>query len=167
MTAPVSELIIEEVARRLEEITEANGFAFDIGTVWRPSQRSQEMSLGHHDIDVVMVGQSVNEDLSHPGNPPAVCWEMTLHLHCVNEQDRNETESHSTLDNEFAAAVHKAIVARAADQNLWYTMDGNAVDTRFGNISPFLKQSGDYGGVTMVLNILYRVSEDDPTEARA
>ena len=167
MTLPVPERIAVEIVERLERITTTNSYSFDVGTVWRPSQKAEEATFGHQDIVLRQVSQIPNELQARPGNPPAIAYDLTFAIECVVAQDRTETGSREALENEMAAAVIRAITNPEADPSYWHTMDGNAIYSNFGIIQPFFSQAGDHAGCSVSLIVTYRVSENNPFEVRA
>jgi hypothetical protein len=163
MTLPVVEQIAEVLVERLEQITTANGYEFDVYEVVRPTRTNNDFSPRNLSILVDQASLTRNDDLSYPGNPPAVAWDVIFNIHCfVRESDKTEIAK-ATGENEFHSAVIKSIVT----SNMWYTMDSLAVIADIGNVEKFSSSTGDHAGVMVPLSVTYRVSEDDPTEVRS
>lgn len=116
------------------------------------------------DLQVVLnqAGSVEIDELSYPGNPPAICHETTFNMRCRVMPSENNDTPKDKLVNALAANVRAAI----RDGNAWYSFGGNAVDARFGDYELIEEGDGDIG-VLIPLLVRYRFSEDDPTEVRA
>lgn len=159
---PIIEQIAEVIASRLEEITEANGYRFDVAEVVRPLRGGFPETPKNWSCIVVQHENSYNETLSHAGSPPATAWDATFHIHClVRESDKSDTPR-QTRENEFYGAVIKAI----CNESNWHHMDFLAIVSDWGSVEPYISSTGDHAGITIPLIVTYRVSEDDPTEVR-
>jgi hypothetical protein len=77
-------------------------------------------------------------------------------------QDERGQEAIDEMLNAFHADVVKAI---ASGSSTWHTFGGNAIDAVFGSVQ-FIAADGGIDGLTVPLQITFRVSEDDPTELR-
>lgn len=164
---PVPERIALELVSRLEAIAEENGYTFTANQVKRLNRLADNATAEHLAIWVIQGDNTYNEELTHEGNPPAIAYDLEFNIHCfVRESDRDE-DPYSTECNHMAAAVRKAIVTPAQSPSTWYTFDGNAINATWGAESPMLSADGSQSGVTLPLIVTYRVSEDDPTEARS
>ena len=163
----VIERIANEIVRRLQRITVANGYTFDVSNVQRADRLGTSIVLENYLVLVVQQDSQPNEELSHPGNPPAIAFDVTFNVHCfVRESDREESVM-STTSNEMAGQAMKAIANETNAPYKWWQMDGNSILTEFGTIGPYSESEGVNAGVTLPLIVSYRVSENDPYEVRA
>lgn len=164
MPTPVPELIALELVDRLEEITVANGYAFDVAAVVRPDRRGAEVKYQHLSILLEQGTSQRQPDLDYPGNPPAVAYDLEFSIKCIVRDSAGTTVAHASNENDMAAAVVKAITATGND---WYTLDGNAVIAELGSHDPFRSENGEFNGVAIGLSVTYRVAENDPFTVRA
>lgn len=164
MPTAAPELIALELVGRLEEITELNGYSFDVSEVIRPTRNSENWKLKNLGIGVLQGESERVPELDCPGNPPALAYSVTFNLRCVVKDSETSTAAHATNENEMAAAVVTAITD---DGVMWYTMNSNAIDTTFGTMQPFVPPEGEMNGVTVPVIVTYRVSETNPFEVRA
>ena len=163
----VIENIATEIVRRLQRITVANGYTFDVANVQRADRLGTAIVLENYLVLVVQQDSQPNEELSHPGNPPAIAFDATFNIHCfVRESDREESVM-STTSNEMAGQAMKAITNETIAPNKWWQMAGNAIVSEFGTIGPYSESDGVNAGVTLPLIVSYRISETDPYEVRA
>jgi hypothetical protein len=163
----VIENIATEIVRRLQRITVANGYTFDVANVQRADRLGTSIVLENYLVLVVQQDSQPNEELSHPGNPPAIAFDATFNVHCfVRESDREESVM-STTSNEMAGQAMKAIANETNAPYKWWQMNGNSILTEFGTIGPYSESEGVNAGVTLPLIVSYRVSENDPYEVRA
>lgn len=164
---PVIERIALEIVERLERITIANGFTFDVSRVVRNDRMGTANSPEHLMMEVVQGDSQYNSDLMHPGNPPAIAWDTTFNIHCyVRESTRLETDV-ATTSNEMVAAVIMAITTPETSPTTWYQMGGNAIICDFESSQPFSPNDGSHAGATVPLLVTHRQSENDPYEVRA
>jgi hypothetical protein len=164
---PVIERIALEIVERLERISLANGFTFDVKKVVRNDRLGTANTPEHLMMEVVQGVSQYNADLSHPGNPPAIAWDTTFNIHCyVRESQRLETDV-ATTSNEMVAAVIKAITTPATSPSTWYMMGDSAVIAEFESSEPFSPGDGSHAGATIPLSVTHRQSENDPYEVRA
>ena len=165
-TYPINELIPMEIVTRLKRIRITNGFALNVVGVVRPDRNA---SWTPEDGLIVLVqdDETPNEELIHPGNPPAIAFDVTYKIHCFVRKSDFLDSPYSTDCNIFAAQVKKAIVNPITDPGLWYQMAGNAINSTWGPTSEYDSSDGSHSGVTLQLNVIYRVSETDPYVVRA
>lgn len=162
----VVENIAIEIARRLENITVFNGYAFDISSVVRPDRLGQNI-VPEDKLIVLSQGDSNEvEALSLPGNPPSVAYETTFAIHCFyRDSDKNPSEFDPVV-NDLAGQVIKCLRDEASDQSRWMTIGDNAIDSKIRTITPYPESDGTHLGVTIPLSVTYRHSEGNPYEVR-
>lgn len=158
--------IVEQIAQVIESrllamVGDPDTYAIDVLEVVRPTQFA---SFTPSDRQIVLTGgpeQPVPE-LSCPGNPPAVAMEKIFNIRCHVMQSESTPDVVDQILNQFQIDVIKAICTPASS---WHTMDGNALISRWGSFQPFTS-SGSVDGLTLPLRVIYRTSENDPTELR-
>jgi hypothetical protein len=163
MAWPVVELIAIEVVSRLEEIQLKNGYELDVSQVARPTKTMSKIYPRNNCIWVLQ-GDSVRiRDMDLPGNPPAIAYRVTFSIACFSRLSDKENEEIDPMATQVAACAHKAIAA----PNDWHSFGGNAINAEIGDMERFKSSEGNHQGVMFPLEILYRVSENDPYQARA
>lgn len=161
---PISELITEVVVARLQQITQANGYEFDVTSVDRVPLHDEGWTPRDLSMAVVQADDIRNDAESHHGNPPAEARDLTLHIKCIVRPSSRSTVTYETNMNQMAAAARKAITTPNVN---WYQMDGYAINTMIGDNTPFPLAAGGHAGTTFTLLITYRISETDPFTVRA
>ena len=161
MTA-IPELIATTLKTRLEAITTGNGYNFDVSEVKRVNRRAKGITPRDKQIQITQGTAAYNRSLSHEGNPPAVAYDTIYMLHCFVRNSDTDTTASATTENDFEAAVKKAVCSVAN----WYNFGGNAIIADWGNTKPFISPEGEHAGITIPLVVTYRVSETDPYTAR-
>ena len=157
MAVAIPELIALELVERL-----SNSYEFE--SVERPNRDGSSLTYKHRSIQVVQ-GASVRvPELDCPGNPPALAYRVSFELKCVCRDSPAEDVALATNPNELAA---QAVVAVTGTSSTWYTMAGNSIDSEIGDIVPFDSAEGEFNGMTVPIEITYRVSENDPYSVRA
>lgn len=155
MATPILELIAQELVSRLGNVSSAT-------SVERP-RRGREFEEADHKIVVVQDDPIHNDELSAPGNPPAVAWIQPFLVHLiVRNADVDETPDDQTL-NQFKSDVIAAVCTPA---NSWHQFDGNSINANFTADRAYTPQDANFSGVSLLLEVTYRVDENDPTNAR-
>lgn len=167
MATSVVELIALEIVRRLEQITTDNGYTFSVCDVVRPDRLGKEFSPEDKMV-IVKQGDSMrNNELSFAGNPPAIAYDVSFEIECfVRSSDFDPDEYHAD-QNERGSQIIKALKDEATDTGAWHNFEGNAVLADIGDVKQFNTSESDHNGVTVMLNIIYRTSENDPYTVRA
>lgn len=171
MTTPIPERLAEELADRLEEITVANGYPFNVTEVVRPNRDGDSVRYTHQSIRLDQGLTERVEDLDCPGNPPALCWSQSFDVRCYTRnsnraddpQDPEADMPHTTNTNEMVAAAMQAIT----DADQWHTMNDISFDARFGTIEAFAADDGEYNGHMVTVTCFYRADENNPYSVRA
>lgn len=163
MPTSIPELIAQVLAARLQLITIANGYAFDVSEVVRPTRGGENWEHKNLGIGLLQTDSERVPELDCPGNPPAIAYALTFQAQCVCKDAETSTAAHATAENSMAAAVVKAVT----NASQWQTMGGNAVDAMLGTNEPFRSPEGEANGVLVPIIVTYRVSEDDPFTVRA
>jgi hypothetical protein len=161
LATAIPETIAQEVVARLQQITTANGYNFNVSSVDRPPKNAKQWRPRHYGIVVDQKQATENEELSHPGNPPAMAFDLDFEITGFVLLSDEATASSDPQSSDMEAAIKKAI----AEDLHWYNWDGNAVNSQWGE-SQFIEEP-DYAGVIVQLTISYRVSETNPYAVRA
>lgn len=145
---PLDEQIARVVFERLE-ITQG------ASSVVRKSRKLADWTPEDNQIVLVKVGPARFPGIDCQGNPPAYGWTVTLNIYCHKLQSEFDDTPTEEL---MAELVSNAMLAITTDSN-WGTMDGNAIDSNFGNMS-FPGVDG-FDCVMVPLTVLFRVNEFD------
>jgi hypothetical protein len=154
----VAESIAQVVVSRLEAITEANGFAFDVSQVVRVDRHGTQPTYRHLSI-VIDESKARNEGLDVPGEPPGIGWATTFSLNLICRDSVSNTQGKAINDDLMQAAVVKAITNQGAAD--WYSLGGYAIDAAFGDPVPRTEESGEITGSVFPLLVTFRTSEYD------
>lgn len=130
--------------------------------VFRPT-RNESRTPVDGQIVVTDEGSVMVPELHCPGNPPAIAKQITFNIRCHILNDEKSNKPVDTLVHMFAADVQKAIVA---DDPMWYTFDGNAMNATFGDEQNVIGDGG-MEGINVPIEVTYRVSEWDAYEVRS
>lgn len=162
MSNSIAEQIVLEVVSRLEQITIANSYAFDVADVSRVQRDGSQWTPKNYSVAVKEVTDSRIPELDHEGNPPAVAWQLVLEIGgFIRLADRTGTTQQTKLNN-FAASIRKAITNSAT----WMEFGSLAVDADFGETQLTESDTGEYSLAIVPLLVVYRVDETDPFTAR-
>jgi hypothetical protein len=164
MPTAIPELIAVELVGRLALITTTNGYNFNVASVERANRDGSNLSYKHLSVQVKQEEATRVPELDCPGNPPAIAYEITFTINCISKDSQGETDAYDTVGNDMAAAVVKAITA---DTSTWYTMNGNAIYSNIGNITPLPVAENEVTGMTVPVLVTYRVAENDPYTVRS
>lgn len=161
MSNPVAESIALELKSRIEAVTTANGYFYEVVEVYRPARRPQWSPRGG--MIVLLQGDAqYNDDLSPQSNPPGIAWdqEFTL-LGFIAADDTDETPV-DALVNQAVADLIKGITIPAAS---WWTFDDNAVAASFTGVERVVPD-GPLEAFTLNLTVTYRTDETNPYTVR-
>jgi len=157
----VAESIATVLVARLEGITEADGFEFDVSQVVRVDRHGVQPTYKHLSI-VIDQSKARNQELSYAGNPPAIAWDLTFDLHLIC-RDSGDPQAKAINDEMMQAEVVEAVTLSLSD---WYTLGGYAVNAEFGDPVAYTGAEGEITGSTLPLVVTYRTSEYDLTVQR-
>ena len=165
----VPERIATELLTRLSAITTANGYNFTASQVVRLNRKGDNWTQKHLSIALTQEPETRNEELDHPGSPPANAYDVEFQIKCVSRDQETSggnpaTTAKDTIVNDMIAAVRKAIAVPAAT---WHQMGGVAINSMFGDSTIEDSSEGEATVGTVTLMVTYRVSETDPYVVRA
>ena len=167
MTTTVIESIAVELIRRLNRITIDNAYTFDVADVVRPDRTGVEVNPADGLIVVIQADSVRNEELSLPGNPPAVAYNTIFEVHCfVRLSDRADND-YQEIQSDRGAQIIKAITNEATDTGRWFSFAEKAINTELGDIKNFSTSEGNHNGVTVAMTVTYRVDENNPYNVRS
>ncbi len=99
-----------------------------------------------------------NPELGCQGNPPAVAFDASVNLTCILRQGKNDASNIEERLSDFSSSVVQAVCG----VDHWWTMGGNAIDTKVLAIDKEVESDGSTASHTISLNIIYRHSENNP-----
>ena len=164
MALPIIEKIATELVTRLEAITTANSYEFDVESVTRPRRLNRDFTPRNYSIVVDQEEETYLEELSYPGTPPAAAYDASFGIYGFVRESDDASTSPAITENQMGAAIRKAI----ANGSQWHTFDDNSIDAEFGSVEPFDESqtlpfvNTNHNGVKVTLVVRYRVSELDP-----
>ena len=167
MATTVIEKIALEIVRRLEEITIDNGYSFDVVAVARPDREGKNYTPEDKLIEVTQGDSIRNPEMSLPGNPPATAYDTDFEINCFVRESDYDTNGYDAIQNERGSQIIKAITSEATDPNNWHTLEGNALIAEIGDIKAYSSSEGHHNGVSVMLSVLHRQSENDPYTVRS
>jgi hypothetical protein len=133
-----------------------------VSSVIRPARNGGEFNIQNLQIVVRQGADEIIDELSYPGNPPAIAHKQTFNLRChVLLSERNTDSVESTI-NTFQADVIKCLTTG----NEWYRFGTSAVDATIGAVEP-INEDGGIDGFNLPVYITYRVDENNPYNVRA
>lgn len=167
MALSILQNISDTIVARLKNITDANSYEFEVGTVALVNRDKNTWNPSPRDILIEQRDSTLVEDLTIPGNPAGITYETEFAIHGFSSQlDMDSTEpgvvDTGTTDNHMLAAIMKAIVN--SDATGWQTFGSNAITAWFPSYGPF-DGAGHDGGM-VVLSVMHRVDETDPYTKR-
>jgi hypothetical protein len=160
ITYPIIEEIARELYRRLNLMVGSANYQTKVREVIRP-KRLNSYSPSH--LQIVMTEGTTEqvEELTYPGNPVGIAYRTVFNLHLHLMPDENSSRPIDTDSNQFAADVVKAVTTPYSS---WHTFDQNAIDAAWRAKEQVTSDGID--GVTLPLEVLYRVYENDPYTTR-
>ena len=161
MATPIIDNIATTLVSRLENITTANSYAFD-ATVEESNRDADSWAPSVGKIIVQQEDREKNEELSCPGNPAKVAYDVMFVVHGFYEELDVDVSEPGIIDenirrNVMSGAIEQAI---ANNDSAWHTFGGNAVLADF--MGDTRVEVAGYRGVSVNLRVQYRVSELDP-----
>lgn len=161
MSLTVLETIAVALYDRLAAMVDSDDYNTEVSSVIRPARNGGEFNVENLQIVVRQGLDEIIDELSYPGNPPAIAHRQTFNLRChVLLSERNTDSVESTI-NTFQADVIKCLTTGAT----WYQFSGKAVDTNIGAVEP-INEDGGIDGFNLPVYITYRVDENNPYNVR-
>lgn len=162
VTLTVLEKIAVELTTRLAAMVDSDDYQTAVASVKRLPRNGGDYTPEHLQILIRQGDDEIDDELSFPGNPPAVAHRQTFNIRCHVMTSERDTDVVDSISNTFAADVIKCITAG----NNWYQFDSNATDATIGAIEP-INEDGGPDGFNIPIRIMYRVSENNPYTARS
>jgi len=166
MPTTVIESIALEVVRRLERIQIENDYTFDCPKVVRPDRQGDSWTPVDGLIVVTQSDSTRNTESDYPGNPPAIAYDTDFEINCFVRDSDFAREDINPEQNDRGSQLIKAITTEAVDDSTWYTLGGYAVQADIGDIKSYPQSEGVHNGVTLVLKVMHRQSENNPYQVR-
>ena len=156
---PIKEQIVQAVVAALRMISVANGYQTQGVEVVRPRRTGEQFAPADKGIAVIQDTESRETDEDLAGNPPAIAWRLAIACDLVVRlSERDETPMDQVL-NLFEADVRKALMQ---DE----TFGGLAIRSEPGP-TEYPGPTTGVEGLTVWLDVVYRVAQNDPYENRA
>lgn len=170
MSIPVLERIAVKVAERIARITpEYYESELDSDLPVQRPNRVDGIKFRHNSIAILQGDPESNADYAHEGNPPAIAWTQPFQIYCLVIPSDTVTTPIDSLANLLVADVQRSLCANSVGVRSvdWHNWDGLAVNSNIGPTAEFLRNDGSYAGRVFTLNVIYRVDETNPYNARA
>lgn len=154
-TNPVDELIAQNIATAISEITVANSYNYDL-TAARPTRIGFDGMKKHKDLTVLIVQDDADADESKAseGNPPMLAWRQPFMLIAYVIESDASTDPIDQRINRVRADIIKKLMDDV-------TRGGYAHNTTFVGSQVFASSPG-VSGVVLYVDIEYRVRSNDP-----
>lgn len=160
---PVVERIADALYERLRHLAAGYSEHTAVTEVIRPTQRGKSYSPKHLQIVLTQSAPEAVEELSHPGNPPALAWRQIFNIRChVNASEKDPTAV-DTIINTMAADVVKVVCDAGTH---WHNFNNLAIDAEWLPTEP-VDADGGFDGINVPLAVTYRTSEGNPYAVRA
>lgn len=153
-TYPVKEQITAAVAAALAEISIAAGYLTDVASVVRPRRTGEQFRPVAFGVSVLQRDEQREPEQDQCGNPPAIGWRLSIACDLVVRLSEDSTAPMDRVLNTFEADVRKCLMADPTWGNL-------ACETELG-ATEYADGSEGFEGVTVPVDVIYRVAENDP-----
>jgi len=163
MSVSVLENIALTLLARLEGLVNNGGtYNTDVVEVIRPTRLGSNWTPQHLQIVLTQGASEVVDELSYPGNPPAICRRQTFNIRCHVMSDEQDTEAIETVINTFAADIVKVVCTPSE----WYNFSGYAINSEWLAMED-IASDGSVDGCNVLIAVYYRTDENDPYTVRA
>jgi len=153
---PVLEQIAAAIKTRLETVTTANGYNYSLASVIRPPRYGPTTYANLTAVLMQEDPEVMGDDPYLEGNPVRVQFACMFIVYLFHLPSDTSTDAVDTVLNRLAADVTKAVMT---DQ----TFGGLALPTtRVMPQQEFIPSQGAGCGVSVPIEVHYRVSELDP-----
>ncbi len=153
-TYPVVERIVQAVVAALEAILKANNYATNVSQVVRPRRTGEMFVPTDKGVAVIQDDERPAPEHNVCGNPPVIGWRLPIACDLVVRVSESATEPMDQVLNIFKADVQKALM----QDPQW---GGLAINSELGP-AEYPDPSKGVEGVTVWIDIEYRVAENDP-----
>lgn len=160
---PILERIAVELFNRLERVAEGNRLPdANLVEVLR-SKRLGDWTPQHLQIVLTQDNPVFNDGASHPGNPPAIAYDVTFNVRVHLMPSEKDPTPIDTYINILAADITMALTTDVGSH--WYDFNDLAVDAHIGGVEQ-IDSEGGVDGFNLPIVVTYRHSEDNPYEVR-
>lgn len=161
MSLTVLETIAVALFNRLDAMVDSDDYNTEVSDVIRPPRNGGEMTVEHLQIVMRQGPDEIIDELSYPGNPPAIAHRQTFNLRCHVSLSERDLDSPESTINAFQADVIKCLTAGTN----WHQSYGSCIDATIGAAEP-INEDGGTDGFNLPVYITYRVDENNPYNAR-
>lgn len=158
---PVVERVEQNLYERLQLLLTGIKPTSPVRSVVRPT-RLGNFTPENWQIVLAKAEDQIIDELSRPGNPPAIAHAQRFDVHChllISEHDPTSIDEYVAV---FCADVIEVITNASP---MWYTMGDLCFNSELGAAEMF--NSEGVAGFTLPVTCMYRVSEYSPYEMRA
>ena len=153
MPTPIVENIATEILARLQTIAGA--------TVERPNKKRTSAEDGL----ILLQQEDAEVEQIIPGNPAIIEWRQQFTITRFFNPSDKVTTPIDTLVNAGRSEIEYAITNPSVSPALWHRFGGNAVNADWGNVDRGMTLKA-MDVIALHLDVIYRVSENDPYTAR-
>jgi len=153
--------IIDVIKTRIESVVVGDDFDVAVNRVVLPTQYDIS-SLEHADVVVASQDPKRNAELSCPGNPAAIAYDLSVMVAIVIAPSTGDERSFDEIATALGTACQKAV----ATQDSWHEFDGNAINATIGPLISVKPGAEQQHGIGFELVVTYRVSENNQNELR-
>lgn len=158
---PIAERIAQEFTRRVEHVSEDNGYALTL-SVTRPIGKARDVAPKHLLCVVQQASPEIDEKNTVDGQGYAPALVLPLVATILVMPSEGDATPIDTYINRIAADVIKATAA----PDDWQTFGGLAINARFLPPEIFEHSDGSFDGVSVICEVTYRTEERNPYQAR-
>lgn len=139
----------------LEQITEANGYPFDVARVHRARQQgAEEYATEDKAVTLITRSRQRREPDATENNSSNNEWLQNFEAIGVRKLSDASTTAQDSATNEFAAAIEQALGANLSHDGS--TAEGYIIDTLISSVEPLDPSDGGYCGVRVAFEVHYR-----------
>ena len=162
MATAVVEQIAVKLQTRIELVTETGGYEVTVVSVIRPKRLGQ---FSPRDKLVIITQDDPIKNAEYESSTTRTEWIQPFWISCfVVPSDLNQTEAIDTQINALRSAVEKAICTSPTAYD-WAQWDNLAINSTFDNPQIFAPVDGQWEGIALKLDVIYRVTPTDPYTA--
>lgn len=151
--------IITYLSTILASVTEENDYTYEVTEVVVPT-RHQDPTPQHGQVLIKLISTTENEQLSCPGNPPLVAYDLNIMVTVQLLPDEVDSTKIDEMGTHFGAELKQAITT-VED---WERMDGNAVNTKLGPVVLVYPDDDGPAAAGFVVTSTYRTRENTLNE---
>lgn len=155
MATAIVEQLATALQATLEAVTTDNGYAVTVSEVTRPTRTGVEASPANYGIVLLASERTREREYDRMGAPPAIAWRQTFSIDLYLRVSESSETPIDTLAHQFETAVVQAVMSDR-------THGGLAIDTELAG-TEYMAPGEGYEGCAVLVDVIYRVAENDPT----